>query len=594
MILVAAVVQGWALFGLHHAIAEHVWPATDSGWLYALYALALLMPATLELLAVRTRDGATWAILVVLAMALFYFGWHHGAAVADPAGNSFTQSREYFLFALVLLVLWLLAMPFIQARLEVKAWTADYHYLFAYAWRNAISLFEAAVFTVVFWLLLELWQTLFHMLGMDFFHELFAEPIFAYPVTALVFGFALHLIGSIDRFVSAVLEQILNVFKWLGTVTGALLALFTLALVFQLPSLVFTGHRAISAVWLLWLVAVVVLFLNAAYREGMGPRPYPAWIAWALRLVVPLTTVISLTALYALHVRTQRYGLTVARVFAFIVAAAALLYSLGYSVAAFSKRSWFGGVAGVNVLVALGLIVVLGLTLTPILSPYRLAAASQYRRVLAGELDGVGKPGREDSPMHYLRFGSGAYGRHRLEELAHLQDHADAARIRESANAALKSKNPWQPIEWRSSEDLLSRLKLYPAGKSLDAGLAQRLRADFGTAASNENCLVDPARQLTGLFVDLNRDGVDEFILFNVCSPRVYQRLNGSWRQVAHANDRTGPADPTPVESDIANGDVSTRAPLWQDLWIGKHHFQVEKIYGLALEGPAAGTAGQK
>ncbi len=226
--------------------------------------------------------------------------------------------------------------------------------------------------------------------------------------------------------------------------------------------------------------------------------------------------------------------------------------------------------------------------MTPILSPYRLAAASQYRRVLAGELDVMGKPGREDSPLHYLRFGSGAYGRHRLEELALVQNHTDAARIRESASAALKSKNPWQPIELRSSEDLVSRLKLYPAGKSLDAGLAQRLRADFGTAASNENCLVDPARQLTGLFVDLNADGVDEFILFNVCSPRVYQRLNGSWRQVANANDRTGPADPTPSRRTLQTG-TCPPGPPWQDLWIGKHHFQVEQIYGRAPQRPAPG-----
>jgi hypothetical protein len=32
--------------------------------------------------------------------------------------------------------------------------------------------------------------------------------------------------------------------------------------------LLFTGQKAIGAAWLLWLVAVVVLLLNAAYRDG--------------------------------------------------------------------------------------------------------------------------------------------------------------------------------------------------------------------------------------------------------------------------------------------------------------------------------------
>lgn len=108
-------------------------------------------------------------------------------------------------------------------------------------------------------------------------------------VGALRAGCALHLIGSIDGLVSAVLEQLLNVLKWLATVAGALLVLFTLALLTKLPGLVFSGRHAIGADWLLWLVAVIVLFLNAAYRDGRVDRPYPRWIAQAFRFAVPLT-----------------------------------------------------------------------------------------------------------------------------------------------------------------------------------------------------------------------------------------------------------------------------------------------------------------
>ncbi len=574
VILPAAVVQGWALFGLHHALSEQVWPASRPPWLFALYALAVLLPVTVELLASRARERATWVIVAIMAAALFYFGWHHGAAVIELPGKDF--GGPCFMLGAVLPVLWILVMPFIQARLEVRAWTANYRYLFAYAWRNAVCLFEALVFTGVFWLLLELWQSLFSMLGMGFFHELFTEPVFVYPVTALVFGCALHLIGSIDRFVSVVLEQILSVFKWLGTLTAALLALFTLALLVHLPGLVFTGHRAISAAWLLWLVAVVVLFLNAAYRDGTQARAYPEWIALALRLVVPLSTLISVIALYALWVRTEHYGLTVERVFGFIVALAALCYSIGYTVAALDRGAWFAGVARVNVLVALGLILVLTLALTPVLSPYRLAAVSQYRRVLAGgaahDFHGDG----HDSAFHYLRFDSGAYGRHRLEALAQLQDHADAARIRERAAAMLRQTTPWQGVESRSSQDLVAQLKLYPQGTSLDGELAQRLRADLGTGY----CVVGEGQQLLGLLVDLNGDGVDEFVLFNHCAPRVYQHLAHGWQQVANASDRTGPENMAVIEALLAKGDVSTQAPAWRDLWIGPEQFQVEKLYG--------------
>ena len=206
------------------------------------------------------------------------------------------------------------------------------------------------------------------MLRIDFFRELFQEPIFVYPVTSLVFGCALHLIGSVERLVSTVLEQILNVFKWLGTVSGLLLALFTLALIFRLPGLIFTGEKAIGATWLLWLVAVVVLFLNAAYRDGAAGKPYPGWIAFSLRMVIPLTVIVALTATYALSLRTREYGLTVERFWGFIVAGAALIYAIGYSRAAIGKGPWFAGVARVNVTVALALIGALALALTPVLS----------------------------------------------------------------------------------------------------------------------------------------------------------------------------------------------------------------------------------
>ena len=532
-----------------------------------------------------------WIIVAAMAVALFYFGWHHGAAVMEEPDKGVAQSGEWFLLAAVLFVLWILVMPFIQARLEIGRWTAQYHYLFAWSWRNAVSLFEAAVFTAVFWLLLELWQSLFHMLGIGFFRELFSEPIFVYPVTALVFGVALHLIGSIDRFVSTVLEQILNVFKWLGTLTAALLALFTLALVFQLPNLVFTGHKAISAVWLLWLVAVVVLFLNAAYREGAQERAYPAWIAFALRLVVPLATVISLTALYALYVRAQRYGLTVEREFGFVVAAAALCYAIGYAVAAFRTRAWFGGVARVNVMVALGLIVVLCLVLTPVLSPFRLAAASQYRRILSGQAETT-QPRQNDSPFHYLRFNAGVYGRAKLAQLAQLQDHANATQIRERAAAALKQTNRWQPDAPRGLGDMISKLKLYPAGKSLDADLARRLRADLDGPDNGNYCFVPEGQRLTGLLVDLTGDGIDEFVLFNLCTPRVYQKVEGTWQLVANAYDRTGRADAAAIDAQLDNGAVTTQEPRWKDLWIGKEEFAVQKIFGAPAKAPA--TAPQK
>src|SRR5579864_277176 len=436
VILVAAVVQGWALYGLHRAIVQHAWPASAPHWLLALYAVAVFVPVTVELLAEHARSRAFWGLLTVLAVAWFAFGWHHGAAVADRPDEGFALTGDCFPLAFELLVLWLLVLPFLQVRLAAGRWNAGYQALFTFAWRNKIALAEAALFTALFWLILFLWQSLFHMLGIDFFRELFRQPLFAYPVSSLAFGCALHLIGSIDRLVSAVLEQILNVLKWLALLAGALLALFTLALVPRLPGLVLTGQKAIGAAWLLWLVAVMVLLINAAYRDGTVERPYPRWLALALRWVVPLTIIVSLTAIYALTVRTAHYGLTVERVWALIVAGAALLYSCGYALAAVRGRGvWLAGIARVNVLTAVALIAAIAAALTPLLSPYRLAANSQYALALTKVPASDVADARGATPFHYLRFDAGRYGRDRLRQLTQLRDAPNATQVRELAAA---------------------------------------------------------------------------------------------------------------------------------------------------------------
>lgn len=578
VILAAAVAQGWALFGLHHAIKAHAWPATDLAWLFALYAVVLLTPLTIQLLVDHVRKPAAWVILALITAALFYVGRHHGGSVASFRDRQFADSGECFPLAVVLAVLWLHLMPFLQARLEAGAWGARYARLFDYAWRNAITLVEALAFTGLFWLLLYLWQSLFHMLQIDFFRDLFKEPIFVYPVTALVFGCALHLIGSVDRLVSTVLDQILSVFKWLGTVTGVLLGLFTLALIFHLPSLVMTGQKAIGASWLLWLVAVVVLFLNAAFRDGTVAEPYPKWIAVSLRVVIPLTVVISLTAAYALYIRTLEYGLSVGRVWGFIVAGAALIYSVGYSIAAVKKGAWFGAIAQVNVVVAIALLVTLSLSLTPILSPYRLSADSQYAMVLEGRFKTTETRYGQGSPFHYLRFDSGAYGRQKLDELAHLQNHRDADRIRNLAAAAMRLTTPWEAAPTETAADALARMVIYPKGRALDTDLSQQLAAELNDPSKRYMWMRLADCPLAGLFVDLSpaSTGSEEFMLLSGGSGLVYQKGADGWRQVAHTYPPDGGSCQKDILSKLEAGEVAVKDPAWKELWIGTHRIRVQ------------------
>jgi hypothetical protein len=569
-ILIAALVQGTVLYVLHRAIEDQFWPATDLPWLLGLYALAVFVPPSVQLMAEHARRWAMWRLLGLMAMLLFGFGWYHGHAIAAPADNRFALDGEYFPLAFLLLVWWLLVLPFVQSRLAAGRWTLDYQQLFAHAWRNKIALAEAALFTGLFWLILQLWQTLFHMLGIDYFRELFRKAPFVYPVTALAFGTALQLVGSIERLVSTVLEQILNVLKWLALVAAVLLTLFTLTLLAKLPGLVFTGQRAVGATWLLWLVAVQVLLLNAAYRDGTVAHPYPRWPALALRCALPLTVVIAGTALFALGVRTWNFGLTVERFWGFVVGAAALCYALGYSRAALDRRHWFGGLTRVNVGVALGLIAMLSAALTPLLSPYRLAANSQYRQALLRPAASAGPGGLRGSPFQYLRFDSGRYGLERLKALSQLQSGENAVGVRAQAVAALAQSNPWNVAPHRDFEAALAQLPVFPSGRSLDGPLRALLHDELSRTPGT-------ALPIAGLFIDLDGDGSDEFVLLSRFNGWVFQQRGGRWQLAGHllAVDFAGGAGQA-VLDDLAKGDFSARAPEWKQLWIGNRQFRVQ------------------
>jgi hypothetical protein len=572
IILLAAVVQGWALYALHLSVKSQHWPATEPAWLIALYAVSLIVPLSLQLLATHTRTAMAWYILGLLGVAFFYFGWHHGAAVVtlDQNGRGEFEATWPLVPVFALLILHLL--PFVQCRLASGKWTPQYQQLFSVAWRNILILGEAGIFTGLFWALLFLWQGLFNMLGISFFKELFGEPIFIYPVTAITFGLALHLIGSIGRWTEMVLEQILSVLKWLAVIAGLILALFTVALVLKLPGLLFTGQRAIGAAWLLWLIAVVVLFINAAFRDGTLDRPYPNWINNALRLCMPLLVVVALTALYSLYVRSAEYGLTVARIWAFVVAAEALVYACGYTLAAARKGRWMVGIATVNRVVAVGLIAVMALLLTPVLSPYRLSANSQYQRAPTWQSDRRDADEyRNGSPLHYLRFDAGRYGRDRLAVLANSQN----KELSQRALAMQKQVNRWS-AQTAPDPQWLEALVVFPAGRSIDPVLQAFLSEELAKSTSPVRFNGMPDGKPAGLIIDLNADGMEEFVLFSSTRGYVYQQQSTTWKYAGTVTTQDYAAKAADLLSSLSSGKFATEVVEWRDLVIGPHRFGFE------------------
>lgn len=580
VILIGSVVQGWALFALHHSVKYEHWPATDPAWFFALLSSVTVATLSAQVLAAYMDARVTRLALIALSAAYFYFGWHQGSAVVGDVLGEGVRFEACIPYGMVAAILWLLVMPLLHGRILSGGWSYPYAYLFDSAWRNKLTIAEALLFTGLFWVLLGIWQELLHLLGFDFFRDLFGEPIFIYPVTALVFGIALHLIGSVGRLTTLLLGQLLNVLKWLAPLAALIMALFTAALVPKLPGMWSSDQRIIGATWLLWLSAFIVLFWNAAYRDGTVDAPFPQPVASILRYVTPLLLLVTGTALYAIVVRGRAYGFTVDRVWALIIASTALMYSVGYSIAAMRSRGWLTGLAQANVTVALGLVLTLCATLTPILSPYRLAAASQFAQALRPPRQENREPERyygwiRGSPFHYLRWDAGEYGRRRLQALARLPESAQFARIRRFAEAELASKSEWLQPPTADAAEMLNAIRVFPPGRSLDATLRTFLLNHIKEQrfAFEVN---DTAPRGAGLFVDLDGDGQDEFVLFSRSETAVF-RFRHRWELLDQVPSAIRSAcELGEIITDLDQGRYSTQPPQWKSLSVGQLQVHVQ------------------
>jgi len=559
MRIAVALGQGAWLWWLYWSLDDTRWPGTDLGWLVGLAAPGVLVPLAHYLIEDLAPGRRGRLVLVPLALALFGIGWHHGAWTAgEPYENPLP-------FVVPLAVLEFHALPFLQCWLETGRVRPAYAGLFRFAWRNALLLGFGGVFTSVLWLLLWLWAELFRMIGIDFFRELFMEAYFAIPATAVAVGIGMQLAGSVERLQTLLRSQLLTMLKWLAPLAILILALFTVTLLVKSPELLLEQRRVISAAWLLWLIALTVCLLNAAYQDGSVEAPYPAWLGRTIRWVVPLLTVVAALALYAIVVRVQSYGLTVARTWALLVALVAAAYAAGYSWSAMRGKAWMAEMGRVNVAIALGTVAMLTLMLSPPLAPERFSAASQETRVLASQ---------EADAYDYLRFASGRYGRERLKRLAELQDHPAAAAIREAAAAKLAQASRYGG---RAKGVALSpaHFEVFPSGGALDHELLELLRADHGQRDVTWFC--EPADPCPILLVDLDRDHEDEALIFSRSGVLAARREEGRWVPYEGTSLDSQYADPEAIRKALRAGHYTVRKPRHQVLEIGGRLFLVEE-----------------
>lgn len=251
----------------------------------------------------------------------------------------------------------------------------DYAALFEQAWDIVMRYGVGLLLVGTVWLLIFLSDVLLSLVGLGFLDLIWdIEPI-GFLITGAAGGFGMAVAAETISAAGAGLALML--LRPLLPLIVAVVALFLIALPFRGLSLLFgelsagMTLMAISAVAATMVTAVVDARGEAASRSRL--------LAISARVMCVLMLVLGAMAMLAVAQRVLQYGWTPPRIYAALGAVVSLGYGLFYAAEAL-RGDWMARIRRANVTMALALILLAALTLTPVLNAERISTASQMAR----------------------------------------------------------------------------------------------------------------------------------------------------------------------------------------------------------------------
>jgi len=415
MYLGLGLLQGLTLLG----VTESLSPAEDY-WIFLPGLLTFVLVCTLQiqLLGERFREARRWRPVLGCALLLaLLVGWFVWQSRTEGRLRWSDSSGSALLFGT--LVLFYILTPFVQAWDSREGARFDYTALYRHAWNNGLILLLAALLVGLFWLLIALWAGLFSVLGIKLFAALFFNRVFVWLSCALVFSLGMRIGLQRNSVIEALRGLLLGICRALLPLTVLIVLLFVACLPFTgLEPLWRTKH---AAAILLALLFAHLCLLNGVFQDGRQSSGYARPLRVLVEVSLLALPLLAALAGYALWLRVQQYGLTPSRVLVVLPVFIALLYAVAAAAAVLRRGEvWLGGLRGSNPPIALALVVLLVLLQTPWFSPQELSAASQFHRLLSGQV----APGQFDVSL--LRFRLGEPGRRYLARLEQLVEQPGA------------------------------------------------------------------------------------------------------------------------------------------------------------------------
>ncbi len=371
----------------------------------------------------------------------------------------------------VITVLVFFSVPFLLVRLRSRAHWCSYAALFDAAWAMLVRYIVGYIFVAVFWLITFLSNALLGLVGVNFIERLLETEWAPFVLSGAVLGLGLAVVFELREKLSPFL--ILRLLRLLVPVVLLVTAVFLAAIPFRGLGDLFGEFS--SAATLMGAALVAITLISTALDRDDAQAVQTKGLSMATRALAVLLPPLCALAAWAVLLRIRQYGWTPDRMLAMAAALFVLAYGLGYAVAVLRGADWRARVRSVNVAMAMAIIAVAALWLTPVLDPYRISANNQVARFEAGKSD------LEQLPLWALQHDWGKAGQRGLARLEQQAGQSETSELvsRIAAVRELKSRYKYrQDIEARQTPETARELAQLIPVRPMGADLAEDVFAD--------------------------------------------------------------------------------------------------------------------
>ena len=394
-------IQGLAI----HLLISRIDQGDSDLTILAMLIFAMVAPFYHHLstsVAKRIKSLFTSVSLGLLCAGLVYW------TMRNHSGESWLldqQSLPLLIPILCCILISYISLPFYHTITNREVSVFDYTVLFERAWGQTVCFLIGGAFALVVLMIIMLSVALFKLLGIDLHGFVFRSEVLL-PLIGGAFGLSIGISRQRETIIHSSRVILLALLR-------ALLPVFAIVSVLFVISAIITGIDNIGSEVSVTLLLILTICLSITLTNGAVQDEASAlkgnWdkIVRLQSLILPFIAAI---AVYGLWIRIDEYGLTHTRVLVIIASAVALFYALGYGLAALT-RSLAVVIQRVNTLMALVLLALGVLLMTPVLDVYRIAVGSQVAAFKSG------KTPFDELDLAYLKYFSGLAGVQAIQEV---------------------------------------------------------------------------------------------------------------------------------------------------------------------------------